>query len=159
MACPQDGYIVSSTEAFLANVIALECEAAGHYEDFARRALAAGDSELESFFAGLAELTRLEANEARAAGGLNAPASLVLTRLQAPPEKTRNAIRAGSDAMLDLHQAMTHALELKRRSHAWYASMAALASDPAVRQLAQAFERDGAAHLTALEQWIVRLSA
>ncbi|HSD39642.1 MAG TPA: hypothetical protein VLC92_19210 [Rhodocyclaceae bacterium] len=150
---------MSATELFLANVIALEGEAAVHYESFAQRALQAGDVELEAFFSGLAELTRLETNEARAGGGLNAKASVVLERLHALTDPPRSAIQVGGTAVLDVHRAMTQALELKRRSHAYYASMAALESDPTVRHMAQAFEAEGAAHMAALEQWIVRLSA
>ena len=150
---------MSATELFLANVIALESEAAGHYESFAQRALQAGDVELEAFFSGLAELTRLEAGEARAGGGLNARASLVVERLRELTDQPRSAIQVGGAAVLDVHRAMTQALELKRRSHAYYASMAALNTDPTVRQMAQAFETEGAAHLAALEQWIVRLGA
>jgi hypothetical protein len=149
---------VSNTELFFANVIALESEAATHYEQFAQRALAAGDVELEGFFSGLAEITRIETNEARALGGLNVKASIEQARMPPSPGLPRSAMRVGSDAMLELHRAMTQALELKRRSHAYYASIAALGADPALSQMAQVFEREAAGHLEALEQWVVRLS-
>lgn len=151
--------MTKNIEAFLANVMALEGEAAGHYESFARHALNAGDAELEAFFSGLAELTRMEAREAGSGGGLDAKASVVLQRLQDFVARPKSAIRVGGDAVLDLHRAMTQALELKRRSHAYYASIAALNADPALRQMASVFENESAAHLGALEQWIVRLSA
>jgi len=149
---------MSNTELFLANVIALESEAATYYESFGQRALEAGDTELEAFFSGLAELTRLEAEEARIGGGLNVKASIAQARLPARQLPTRSAMRVGSDALLELHRAMMQALELKRRSHAYYASMAALTPDASLRQMAQSFEHESASHLEALEKWIVRLS-
>lgn len=149
---------MSNTKLFLANVVALEGEAASHYESFAQRALAAGDVELEGFFSGLAELTRLEAAEASASGGLEMKASVQQARLTSAPPPPRSAIRVGSDALLELHRAMTQALELKRRSHAYYASIAALTVDSELSQMARVFEREAAGHLEALEKWIVRLS-
>jgi hypothetical protein len=150
---------VTTREQFLANVVLLESEAAEHYEHFARRALEAGDVELEAFFSGLAELTRIEANDARISGGPDARANIRLRRLNEFTDHPRSAIKVGGDTLLDLHRVMTQALELKRRCHAYYVSMIALSTDPALRQTAQAFETESAAHLAALEQWIVRLSA
>ncbi|GAA5171829.1 hypothetical protein [Viridibacterium curvum] len=149
---------MSNTKLFLANVVALEGEAASHYEAFAQRALAAGDSELEAFFSGLAELTRLEAAEASANGGLEMRASIHQHRIERSAPAPRSAVRVGSDALLELHRAMTLALELKRRSHAYYASIAALTADNELSQVASVFEHEAAGHLEALEKWIVRLS-
>ncbi|WP_341674869.1 hypothetical protein [Niveibacterium sp. SC-1] len=147
-----------ATEQFLANVMALEGDAARHYAEFARRALDAGNADLEEFFAGLTEATRMEAHEAGAEGGRGVQASLLLKRLGDSDIRPRRATQLQGRA-LDLHLAISHALELKRRCHAYYASVAALEPDTPLRRRAQALETESALHLAALEGWIVRLGA
>jgi rubrerythrin len=146
------------SEQFLASVGALESEAARHYEKAARQALAAGDAELEAFFLNLAELARMEAHDAL--HGKPLPAAVALPRIRPIEiEKPRTAVKVISDEVLDLHLALERALDLKRRSHSYYATMAVLAPDPGLRKMARAFEHDDAAHLAEIEKWIARLTA
>ena len=154
-----NGLLSDPTASFFANVQALEGAAAGHYAEAAHKALAAGNSELEAFFASMAELTQLDAQEARSRAGLGPSASLALGKLQAYTDQPQTAIQVGGPAMLALHRATLQALELKRRSHAYYASVALLATEAQLQNMAQAFQSEAAAHLAALENWIVRLTA
>ncbi|MBC7206341.1 MULTISPECIES: hypothetical protein [Methyloversatilis] len=146
------------SDMFLASVNALESEAALHYEKAARHALDAGDTELEAFFQNLAELARMEAHEALSGKPLPVAANLPRIR-PIEIEKPRTAVKVISDEMLDLHMALERALDLKRRSHSYYAMMAILAPDPGLRKMARAFEHDDAAHLGEIERWIARLTA
>jgi hypothetical protein len=148
----------SHSNKFLACVNALESEAAVHYERAAFHALNAGDLELEAFFQNLAELARMEASEAMT--GQPLPATAALPRIRPiEMEKPRSAVKVISDETLDLHRSLERALELKRRSHSYYATMAALAPEPGLRKMARAFAHDDAAHLNEIERWISRLTA
>lgn len=149
---------MDDSDTFLACVGALESEAAAHYALAARHALNAGDAELEAFFQSLAELARMEASEALPGKPLTAAAALPRIR-PVEVEKPRTAIKVISDEVLDLHRALERALELKRRSHSYYATMAVLAPDPGLRKMARAFAHDDAAHLNAIERWISRHTA
>jgi hypothetical protein len=150
--------VTADSDAFLACVTALESEAAGHYDAAARHALNAGDTELEAFFQNLAMLARMEANEAL--GGQKLPVTACVPRI-APVEmeKPRTAVKVISDEALDLFRSLERALELKRRSHSYYATMAVLAPAPGLRNMARAFAHDDAAHLAEIERWIARLTA
>lgn len=146
------------SDQFLASVGALESEAAQHYEKAAHQALAVGDLELEAFFQSLAELARMEASDALAIKQL--PAAVKVPRIRPIEiERPRTAVKVVSDEVLDLHLALERALDLKRRSHSYYAMMAILAPDPGLRKMARAFEHDDAAHLVEIERWIARLTA
>lgn len=150
---------MDESDRFLANVIVLEEEAAKHYTRLAQVALDAGDDELEAFFQSLTETSRLDAQEARADGVMRSDATLSV-----PPigdcllTMPKSAVRAGTARMLGVHCAMSCALSLVRRSHAYYAGVAAAAPDATLRQMAASFERERAAHIAAMESWVVRLT-
>ncbi|MDP2869211.1 hypothetical protein [Methyloversatilis sp.] len=149
--------MMDTSDTFLARVGALESEAAGHYEVAAQHALNAGDLELEVFFQNLASLARMEAGEAL---GGSLPVTALLPRIRPiEMEKPRSAVKVISDEALDLYRSLERALDLKRRSHSYYATMAVLAPEPGLRKMARAFAHDDAAHLTEIENWISRMTA
>lgn len=144
---------------FLANMIVLEEETAGHCRRLAQAALDAGDDELEAFFLSLIESSQLDVAEALADGAERRHASFrpapisecLLADAQRQP-------RRGFSAMLGVHCAVACALGLIRRNHAYYAGIALTAKAPSLRQSAAGFERERGEHIAALEHWILRLT-
>lgn len=142
---------------FLANMIVLEEETATHCQQLAQVALAAGDDELEAFLLGLAETSRIDVDEALADGAERHHASFrptpVSECLLASP------VRGGHTALLGVHCALSCVLTLVRRNYGYYASVAASARSNALREQAAGFECERAAHIAALEHWVLRLTA
>lgn len=147
--------IVTAPAAFLANLLVLEGEALSHYQRCAEVALAAQDTELEAFFLGLVETTQIEINEARAAGGNTQLATFAPLGQSPVTENPKVAIQVGGNIALELHRHLCHALDLMRCSHHYYL-VATVAVGGDFNPIAQALATETAAHLTALEGWIIR---
>lgn len=150
---------MNASDRFLANMIVLEEETAGHCKRLAQAALDAGDEELEAFFLSLVETSQLDVAEALADGAERRHASFKPTPVsECLLADAQRQVRRGFSAMLGVHCAVACALSLVRRNHAYYASIATTAKAPALRRSAASFERERSEHIAALEHWIVRLT-
>jgi len=144
---------------FFANMIVLEEETAAHCMRLAQTALDASDTDLEAFFQSLAETSRMDIAEAIAEGASRRHASfkpeLLGESLVTIPSML---MRSGFATLMSTHYAIAYALSLVRRNHGYYASIAVSAKQLRLRRYAKAYERERAAHIAAMEHWILRLT-
>ena len=148
---------MDTLQLFLAHAIKLETEAARGYEEMTAAMQTLGNREARDFFRQMAHYARLHQADAMARGGFNDVPLLAEYEYQWPdgtsPER---AEWAGIDGLTDELAAMQVALEAEFRAQAYYAAVAATASDPEVRALATEFAAEESEHVAALE---ARISA
>lgn len=151
---------MNDVEHFLVHAITLEREAARRYEELAAAMQTDGNAALRGFFARMAHYSRLHLAEAQARGGWRTLPVLAPEDFRWPdgiPPET--ADWAGVDAQMDALDALQLALASERRGHAYYAAIAATASDPELRLLAGSFADEEAAHVAELQRLIIARQA
>jgi rubrerythrin len=150
---------MNDVERFLAHAIQLEREAARRYEELTAAMQTDGNAELKAFFGRMAHFSRLHLAEAQARGGFRdlpviAPADFAWPDGVSP----ETADWAGVDAQMDALDALQLALASERRGHAYYAAVAATASDAELRAIATEFADEEAQHVAELERLIAARS-
>lgn len=145
---------------FLAHAICLEAEAARRYEQLADEMHTFGNADVEAFFRRMAHFSRQHLAEATARGGFRQVPTLRPEDARWPDGTSPEAAAwAGVDAFLDVPSALAMALDGERRGHAFYAIIAATASNPRVKSMAAEFAAEEAQHVADLESRIAKLTA
>jgi len=144
---------IRSVTELLAHALAIEREAAERYAEFARFMADRERGELADLFARLARLERDHARfiEKRA-GPLHAPAVIdaeVRWLESGPPEP---AVHEWLARMIGPREALVIALAAERRAQAFFAELAELVEDEALRRLAREFAEEEAEHAARLER-------
>jgi len=143
---------------FLAHAIALERESARRYEELAATMETQGSPEVARFFERMAHYSRLHLQDATERGGFRHPPQLRPDEYRWPEGGSPEAADwEGVDGFMDVPGALALALGGERRSHAFYAAIAAASGNPRVRQLATEFAAEEAGHVAQLEAELARL--
>lgn len=143
---------------FLAHAIALESDSARRYEELAAAMETQGNPEVVRFFERMAHYSRLHLQDATERGGFHRPPQLRPEEYHWPDGCSPEAAGwEGVDGFLDVAGAMALALDGERRSHAFYAAVAAATTNPRVRKLAGEFAVEEAGHVAQLEAELARL--
>lgn len=144
---------------FLSHAIQLEKESARRYEELAEAMQTSGSPEVADFFRQMAHYSRLHLGDAMARGGFHYPPELKPGEFRWPEGVSpETAGWAGVDAFLDVPGALALALDGERRSHAFYAGIAAITGNPRVRRMAAEFAVEEAGHVALLEARLARLA-
>ena len=148
---------IDTAAALLAHAIAIEREAKERYAEFATRMSDLGNDEVAGVFAALArfEDNHLEALTRRA-HGMELPAIDASQHAwldSGPPEK---AARELVYRMMTPRDAIQIALAAEHRAQAFFLRLQRLASNPALRVLAQEMAADEADHVALLERALAR---
>jgi rubrerythrin len=143
---------------FLAHAIALEGDSARRYEELSAAMETQGNPEVVRFFERMAHYSRLHLQDAIERGGFHRPPRLRPEEYRWPDGCSPEAAgREGVDGFLDVARALALALDGERRSHAFYANIAAMTTNPRVRTLAGEFASEEADHVAQLEAELARL--
>ena len=134
---------------FLRHAIELEREAARRYEELTEAMKTMGNPEVEAFFRTMAHFSRQHLAEAVARGGFRHLAKL-------PPVEFQWPDGVGVDGFLGVEHALELALDSERSGQAFYASIAAVTTNPRVKSMASEFAAEEAEHVAELEKWIER---
>jgi rubrerythrin len=145
---------------FLAHAIQLEFDAVRRYEDLRAAMNTAGNAEAQTFFARMAEFSRLHLRDALRRGGFREIPKLPPDQWQWPegvsPEQ---AAWAGVDGFIDAPTAYRLALDGEERSQLFYAAIVTITTDPEVRRMAREFATEEAEHVAELEKLMAKLAA
>jgi len=151
---------MNDIKVFLVHAIQLEYEAARRYEELKSAMTTYGNKEAASFFARMAEFSRMHLKDAMARGGFHELPKLADDEWEWPegvsPEQ---AAWAGIDGLIDVPTAMRLALDGEERSQLFYAAIMTSTTDPEVRRMAREFAAEEAEHVTELEQLMRKLAA
>lgn len=151
---------MNDVERFLAHAITLEREAARRYEELAAAMGTDGQRELKRFFARMAHFSRLHLKQASERAGFRTLPEIEPHDFEwpdgIPPE---SAEWAGVDSQMDSRAALQLAIDGERRGHAYYAAIAATATDAELRGIAAAFAAEEAEHVSELERLLAACAA
>ncbi len=142
---------------FLAHAVALETEAMERHEELAWVMEVHNNPEAAAIFHKLAGYGAQHAAEvgallARSGGPELAPWEFDWGGDDAP----ETSDMAGAHYLMTSAHALQMALRTERKARDWYASVAATASNAAVREYAQEFAEEEAEHVGYVEGWIAR---
>jgi rubrerythrin len=148
---------IRSPGELYAHAIAIEREAAERYAELAQRMDDLGNGDVATLFRTLAvfEAEHLDTLEARTAGvpvPSVAPGEYAWLDAGAPETAARELVYR----LLTPHQALAIALEAERRAQAFFATVFATATDPALHALAQEMAAEEQGHIAMVEQAIAR---
>ncbi|MDO8891933.1 MAG: ferritin family protein [Sulfurimicrobium sp.] len=142
---------------FLRHAIELEREAARRYEELTEAMKTLGNPEVEAFFRTMAHFSRQHLAEAVARGGFRHLAKLPPVEFQWPDGVSPEQFSwVGVDGFLGVDHALELALDSERSGHAFYASIAAVSTNPRVKAMASEFAAEEAEHVADLEKWIAQ---
>ncbi|MBI1174011.1 MAG: rubrerythrin [Sideroxydans sp.] len=145
---------------FLAHAVELEREAARRYEELAESMHADRNLEVEKFFRQMAAYSRKHLALAMERGGFHRLPALAAEEYSWPDGVSPEQFEwIGVDSMMDVHSALTLALDGERRGHAFYAGIAGTSGDPEVQAMAREFAAEESEHVAVLEKWITRYAA
>lgn len=146
---------MDKVQKFLAHAIELEREAARRYEELSAAMQTEGNTELQRFFSRMARFSRLHLAQAMKRGAFRQVPQLAPHDYEWPDGLSPEvADWVGVDAQMDGRAALVVALDSERRGHAYYASVAATATDPEVRLLAAEFAAEEADHVAELQRLV-----
>ena len=144
---------MNDVERFLAHAVTLERDAARRYEDLAAAMGTEGQRELRNFFACMAHFSRLHLAQASARAGFRQLPNIAPHEFEWPDGMSPEAADwVGVDAQMNSRDALELALESERRGHAYYAAIAATATDAELRAIASEFAAEEAEHVAELLQ-------
>ena len=144
---------MNDVERFLAHAVTLERDAARRYEDLAAAMGTEGQRELRNFFARMAHFSRLHLAQASARAGFRQLPNIAPHEFEWPDGMSPEAADwVGVDAQMNSRDALELALESERRGHAYYAAIAATATDAELRAIASEFAAEEAEHVAELLQ-------
>ena len=149
--------ILDNVQVFLAHAIRLESDAARRFEDLMHSMDGAGNDEVSSLFARLAEFSRKHLKAAQARGGFREIPEIKPGQFQWPSGVTPEAAGWwGVDGTMDVAGALDLALEGEQSGYEFYAQVATASTNPELVHLAQEFASEEAEHVAELERWIMR---
>jgi rubrerythrin/ferredoxin len=154
------GVRVESLDEFLSYAVAVEEDAAVHFEKLAESMKLAGNSDVADLFSQLGSYSRLHLGEAkRRCSAHNATVTLPPSSAW-PDNETpeRTGLWAG-DASISRLDALKAALAGERRGYEFYYAVFGTTKDNEIRTLAQEFVKEEAEHVDALKLWIAKEEA
>ncbi|MBX3605904.1 MAG: 2Fe-2S iron-sulfur cluster binding domain-containing protein [Piscinibacter sp.] len=146
---------IRTLDQFLSFAVALEEDAAQHYEQLAAGMKACGNDDVAMLFTQLAGYSRLHLKEAQSkCQRFDAQVSLPAKTAwpdNATPERT--SLWEGDPALKRL-DALKAALQGERRGYEFYYAIAHTTKDEEIRRVAREFVKEEAEHVEKLKQWI-----
>jgi rubrerythrin len=152
---------INSVAELIAHACAFENEAAERYAELAAAMKRRASAEVADVFRKLSNLQSMHAADInRRAAGLDLP------RVPPWPFPTAAPARGPETVSLDAFrepptpaQALRLALVNEQRGHAFYAAVAARATDPEVKQIAEEMAEEELEHVALVEAWLERFFA
>jgi rubrerythrin/ferredoxin len=154
------GVRVGTIDEFLSYAVAVEEDAALHFEKLAESMRSAGNADVGDLFGQLGGYSRLHLEEAKRRcqhhnANVTLPPSSAWPDNEAPE---RTGLWAG-DASLSRLDALKAALLGERRGYEFYYAVAGTTKDSEIRALAKEFVKEEAEHVDSLKLWIAREEA
>jgi rubrerythrin/ferredoxin len=151
------GIRVGSMDDFLSYAVAVEEDAAIHFEKLAENMGTAGNTDVADLFRQLGRYSRLHLEEAKRRcsahkAEVNLPPSSAWPDNEAPE---RTGLWAGDPSMTRL-DALKAALLGERRGYEFYYAVAGTTKDANIRAVAKEFVKEEAEHVDALKLWIAK---
>jgi hypothetical protein len=143
----------NSVQTFLAHAIRLESAAAQRSDELADAMQTWGNREVEAFFRKMAQFSRLHLKDALARAGFRQVSELPADGYDWPEGvEPESAGWWGVDGLMGIEQAIENALEGEKRGLAYYEGVAAGATNPRLKAMAEEFAAEEREHVAAMEQ-------
>jgi rubrerythrin len=140
-------------EAFYAQAIAIEREAAARYREFAQQMAGYGNARTAELFARLAQFESEHAERLlEKTAGMKLPSVEQMRRGLVEGSRSEAATYEFLYRRVLPHHALLMALAAERRAKAYFERMQKASADPEIRKLSRAFAREEAEHITWIEQ-------
>jgi rubrerythrin len=140
-------------EAFYAQAIAIEREAAARYREFAHQMAGYGNTRTAELFARLAQFESEHAEQLlQKTAGMKLPSVEQMRRGLVEGSRSEVATYEFLYRRVLPHHALLMALAAERRAKAYFERMQKASADPEIRKLSRAFAREEAEHITWIEE-------